>query len=166
MSDLVTAVCSITPTQRRRFFWAVWWTGAPRHTPFRKPDAANGGAHSMEEALAEAEQKVGRHVLLIEPYWARAWTRVLRGEAPPAGPPAAPDATTPPRPRVSRTQPSAWAVVGVKPGASLVEVKRAFRQQALTAHPDQGGDPEVFLKLQRAYEKLCAKLDSQRRRPR
>ena len=26
--------CSITPTQRRRFFWAAWWTGAPNYAPF------------------------------------------------------------------------------------------------------------------------------------
>jgi hypothetical protein len=84
MPDLATAVCSITPTQRRRYFWAAWWTSAPQHSPFRKPDASNGGARSPEEALAEALRVAGRHLVVIEPYWARAWNRVLRGEqAPP-----------------------------------------------------------------------------------
>src|SRR4029079_1450360 len=44
MSELASAVCSITLTQRRRFFWAAWWTAAPCEAPFRKPDASNGGA--------------------------------------------------------------------------------------------------------------------------
>src|SRR4051812_25508749 len=48
VTDLTTAVCSITATQRRRFFWAAWWTGAPCHAPFRRPDAANGGARSAQ----------------------------------------------------------------------------------------------------------------------
>ena len=45
-------------------------------------------------------------------------------------------------------------VVGVKSGASLDEIKAAFRSQALTLHPDKGGDPEKFRRLQEAYEIL------------
>ena len=86
MSELVSAVCSITPTQRGRFFWAVWWSAAPRYSPFRKPDASNGGAGSEAEALRAAEKSTGRHLTMIEPYWARAWNRMLRGEAPPPPP--------------------------------------------------------------------------------
>ena len=162
MSELVTAVCSITPTVRRRFFWAVWWTGAPKHSPFRKPDAANGGARSREEALAEAERVAGRHLTVIEAYWARAYTRVLRGELPPPLPGGASGDAAPRK--VSRDRPqSAWAVLGLSPGATLIEVKRAFRQKALETHPDRGGNAETFLRVQRAYEKLAAKLSSQRR---
>lgn len=83
MSELVSALCSITATKRRRFFWAAWWTGAPSYAPFRKPDASNGGAATEAEALAEAERVAGRRLTMIEPYWARAWNRMLRGEAPP-----------------------------------------------------------------------------------
>ncbi|MDQ3371023.1 MAG: hypothetical protein M3680_36860, partial [Myxococcota bacterium] len=83
MSDLATAVCSITPTQRRRYFWAAWWTGAPQETPFRRPDASGGGARTIEEALRAAERVATRHLVIVEPYWARAWNRVLRGEPPP-----------------------------------------------------------------------------------
>ncbi|MBA3539390.1 MAG: hypothetical protein H0T79_07150, partial [Deltaproteobacteria bacterium] len=83
MADLSTAVCSITATQRRRFFWAAWWTAEPTEAPFRRPDASNGGASSFEAALAEAEKLAGRHLTIVEPYWARAWNRVLRNEKPP-----------------------------------------------------------------------------------
>ena len=161
MSELTSAVCSITPTQRRRFFWAAWWTGAPSHSPFRKPDAAHGGARSAEEALAQAERAAGRHLVVIEPYWARAWTRVLRGEAPPPLPkvPSA-DSAKPARAQVGA--PSAWSLLGLEPGASLADVKRAFRERALVAHPDQGGEPEHFRSLLRAYEKLSAKTAKRR----
>jgi hypothetical protein len=34
---------------------------------------------------------------------------------------------------------------------SLAEIKQAYRLQAKQVHPDQGGDPELFLSLQTAY---------------
>lgn len=158
MPDLATAVCSITPTQRRRYFWAAWWTSAPQHSPFRKPDASNGGARTPEEALAEAQRVAGRHLVVIEPYWARAWNRVLRGE----GAPPLPTQRTaaPERPRaVDPTQrASSWAVLGLEAGATIDEVKRAFRKRALETHPDQGGDSDEFRAVRRAYERLAAKL--------
>jgi hypothetical protein len=158
MSDLTTALCSITVTQRRRFFWAVWWTGAPREAPFRKPAASGGGARTEDEARAAAEHAAGRAVVVTEPYWARAWNRVLRGEAPP--PRRAPRAPSV-RPPAAR---SAWTTLGLAPGASLVEVRRAFRQLALATHPDHGGDAERFREVQDAYERLLGRLA--RRRPR
>ena len=54
MPDLASAVCSITVTQRRRYFWAAWWTAEPCERPFTKPDAWNGGGATLEAALAEA----------------------------------------------------------------------------------------------------------------
>jgi hypothetical protein len=154
---LSTAVCSITATQRRRFFWAAWWTSAPQQSPFRKPDASNGGARTEAEGLAEAQRVAGRHLVLVEPYWARAWNRVLRGEAPPP-PPRVRDASAPPRPRPSDERASSWAVLGLAPGAPFEDVKRMFRKRALETHPDQGGDPDVFREVRRAYERLAAKL--------
>lgn len=158
MSELVSAVCSITATKRRRFFWAAWWTGAPSLTPFRKPDASNGGAASEAEALAEAEKATGRHLTLIEPYWARAWNRMLRGEAPPE--PKKKRATREGSEPVARTAPprSAWSVLGLSAGASMAEVKRAYRKRALETHPDRGGTAEAFSEVQRAYERLAARL--------
>jgi hypothetical protein len=162
-SSLSTAVCSITPTQRRRFFWAAWWTAAPNYAPFRKPDASNGGAQSIEEALADAQRVAGRHLTAIEPYWAHAWNRMLRGEAPPA-----PKTSRTPRARKERTPlpASAWEVLGLAPTASLVEVRKAYRRRALETHPDRGGDADRFREVQRAYEKLSTKLAHSSRRKR
>jgi hypothetical protein len=162
MADLTTAVCSITPTQRRRFFWAAWWTGAPQHAPFRKPDAANGGAKTAREALAEAERCAGRHLLIVEPYWARAWKCVLRGQAVPPLPASQPRAAES-SPRVQEPA-SAWSVLGLAPGARAADVKRAFQKKALETHPDQGGDSAQFRAVLRAYERLVGKRKRVRKR--
>lgn len=158
MTDLSTAVCSIAPTQRRRFFWAAWWTAAPRHAPFRKPDAAAGGARSREEALAAAERIAGRHLTLVEPYWAHSWNRILRGETPPPPPSERPKRTPAPAAR------SAWAVLGLARDADLTALKRAYRKRALETHPDQGGDEALFLEVQRAYERLSRRIAKPRGR--
>lgn len=160
MTDLTTAVCSITKTQRRRFFWAAWWTGAPTYAPFRAPDASGGGARSEQEALEAAQQRAARHLTLVEPYWARAFKCVLRGQPAPAPPSARRD---PYRPSVDKPV-SVWSVLGVAPDASLAEVKRAFRKLALETHPDQGGDAEQFRELAHAYQKVLAKLRTRARR--
>lgn len=151
MTDLAAAVCSVTRTQRGRYFWAAWWTGAPSHMPFRRPDASDGGAATPEEAFAAALRVAGRHLTPIEPYWARAWSRVMRGESPPPLPR--------PRARVPRgdAPTSSWAVLGLAPGASREAVKRAFREKALETHPDQGGDPEAYLRARAAFERLMAR---------
>ena len=158
MSELTTALCSITATQRRRFFWAVWSSGAPREAPFRKPDASGGGARTEDEARAAAERAVGRSVVLTEPYWARAWNRILRGERPPPRKAARTPGQRPP------AAVSAWTLLRLAPGASLAEVKKAFRALALETHPDHGGDADEFRKIQDAYERLVDRLA--RRRPR
>lgn len=150
MSALTTAVCSITSTARRRYFWAAWWTGDPSYAPFRKPDAANGGARSIEEALAQAEREAGRALQLIDAYWARAWKRMLRGED--VGPPPA-RKTSPNADRKAGPRPS-WVVLGVERDASAEQIRRAFHQKALETHPDQGGDAERFREVLRAFRKL------------
>lgn len=150
MSELSTAVVSITPTARGRFFWAAWWTGAPSYAPFRKPDASNGGARTEDDAMAEAERVAGRHLSRIEPYWARAFNRTLRGEAPPPPPTARPRRIEAAAPKPT----SAWDLLGLPKGASVPEIKRAYKQRALATHPDHGGDPAAFRALTRAYEKL------------
>ena len=163
MSELVSALCSITATKRRRFFWAAWWTGAPSYAPFRKPDASNGGAATEAEALAEAERVTGRHLTMIEPYWARAWNRMLRGEAPPEPQKRTAREGAAGRPHTSSPR-SAWSVLGLAAGASLDEVKRAYRKLALETHPDRGGDAEAFTEVQRAYERLAARTAAAKRR--
>jgi hypothetical protein len=158
MSELTTAVCSIATTRRRRFFWAAWWTAEPSPRPFRKPDAANGGARTRAAALAEAERAAGRSLTVVDAYWARAWMCLLRGQ--PAPPP--PDAHTARRAARPRQQnESAWAVLGLTPGASPLSIRRAFHAKALETHPDQGGDAERFRAVMRAFERL-----THRRKPR
>ncbi len=151
MPELATAVCSISATQRRRFFWAAWWSAEPCESPFRPPDASDGGASTLEAALAAAERRAGRYLLQVEPYWAWAWTRVLRGERPPKRP-------VPRAARPARVQPrTAWEVLGLAANASRVEIKAAFRRRALATHPDRGGDANAFRELHQAYERAIAR---------
>jgi hypothetical protein len=62
--------------------WVAWWTAPPAREPFRKPDAFSGGARSPEDALVQARRAAGVPLVEIEPYWARAWARVLLGRPP------------------------------------------------------------------------------------
>ena len=162
MSSLTTAVCSITATARRRFFWAAWWTGEPSYAPFRKPDAANGGARSLEEALAQAEHTAGRSLQVIDAYWARAWKRMLRGED--VAPPPDPNPRARPEAKPTGPQPS-WAVLDVPKDASAEAIRKAFHKKALETHPDQGGDAERFREVLRAFKKLSHGKTRRRRRP-
>lgn len=163
MSELSIAVVSITRTQRGRFFWAAWWTGAPAATPFRKPDAAGGGARSHEDALRDAERVCGRSLTETDPRWARAWKRTLRG-MPPFTPveQRADRAPRAPAPPATPGTPSWWSVLGVEPGATPAEVKVAFRRRALQTHPDHGGDPAAFRAVRAAYERALRRRAKRR----
>lgn len=160
-SALAGAVCSIARTQRKRFFWAAWWTEPPCERPFRKPDASNGGAATWEEALREAERTAGRTLSPIDSRWARAWMRALRGETPVVDPPAAPRKTEP----AQAGRASVWAILDLEPGASTDDIKRAYRRRALETHPDRGGDAEVFRAVQSAYERAMTKRQKEEKRP-
>lgn len=51
------------------------------------------------------------------------------------------------------------AILGIAPGASLEDVKRAYRRLAMRWHPDRNGDPlasERFKAIRAAYEQLVA----------
>ena len=155
MTELTTAVVSVARTARGRYFWAAWWTEPPRHSPFQKPDACNGGAASKEAALADAERVTGRALSPTTWYWAHAVNRMLRGERPPP-PPA--EKQRPRGPASNGRARSAWDVLELKKGASLPEVRRAYRLRALQTHPDRGGDAKAFAEVRRAYERLLAKV--------
>ena len=166
-SALFAPVCAIAPTRRRRFLWAAWWTEPPVHTPFRKPDAFEGGARTREEALRAAERAAGCTLQEIESGWARAWSNVLVGKEP--WPPKRAGENRqhePPRARKpSVPKPSIWHTLGLEPGAPLIEIKRAYRLRALEAHPDRGGSDEAFRALHHAYESAL-KRSASKKKPR
>jgi hypothetical protein len=47
---------------------------------------------------------------------------------------------------------SCFAELGIKSGASVEEIKAAFRKLSLERHPDVGGDQNSFVELRQAYE--------------
>jgi hypothetical protein len=51
-----------------------------------------------------------------------------------------------------------YAVLGISPGASMAEVKRAYRRMAKVFHPDSAGEAAVpkFLAIHEAYEAIVA----------
>jgi len=53
-----------------------------------------------------------------------------------------------------------YDALGLSPGCSEDEIKKAYRKRALREHPDKGGDPEKFKQLNEAYGVLS---DGQKR---
>lgn len=53
---------------------------------------------------------------------------------------------------------SQLAVLGLAPGATLHDVKSAYREKVKQHHPDQGGEIQEFLRLQEAYEFLLTQV--------
>lgn len=51
---------------------------------------------------------------------------------------------------------SPWGILGLTPGASQDDIKRAFRKKAVETHPDRnpGIDRSVFQKVNAAYQTL------------
>jgi hypothetical protein len=164
---LFVASCSVTTTRRRRFMWVAWWTAPPARAPFRKPDAFSGGARSHEEALAQARRAAGMSLVEIEPYWARAWARVLIGRSP-WGVRADGAASSSAHGRATTATPKAatasiWETLGITARATADDLKRAFRERALATHPDRGGDAEAFRQVQSAFKEAQRRIA--RRRP-
>jgi hypothetical protein len=168
-SALFAPVCAISPTRRRRFLWVAWWTAAPTRSPFRKPDAYEGGARTREEALQAAERAAGCKLIELESAWARAWSNVLVGKDPwpSKSAQAAQDARDAPRARGAVAQKaSLWDTLGLKPNATLLEIKRAYRLRALEVHPDRGGSDEAFRALHSAYEAALERRAARKHKPR
>jgi curved DNA-binding protein len=51
---------------------------------------------------------------------------------------------------------SPYQVLGLTPGASDDEVKKAYRTLAMKHHPDRGGDENEFKKIKEAYEAITS----------
>jgi DnaJ family protein A protein 2 len=47
-----------------------------------------------------------------------------------------------------------YGLLGLQKGASEAEIRKAYKKQALSKHPDRGGDKEEFQKMHAAYEVL------------
>lgn len=47
-----------------------------------------------------------------------------------------------------------YEILSVPKEANQDDIKKAYRKKVIKAHPDKGGDPEEFKKLQAAYEVL------------
>lgn len=47
-----------------------------------------------------------------------------------------------------------YSTLGLKTDATEEEVKKAYRKLAMKHHPDKGGDPEEFKKIQSAYDRI------------
>ena len=47
-----------------------------------------------------------------------------------------------------------YVILGVRPEASTIVIKAAYRAMAKEKHPDAGGNPEDFKKIQEAYEEI------------
>lgn len=58
-----------------------------------------------------------------------------------------------------------YRILGLRPGASVEEVKKAYRKMALQHHPDlQSGNEERFKKIVEAYEMINSFSESQQKR--
>ncbi len=162
----MTASLSICATQRGRFFWAAWWTGAPQRVPFRKADAQHGGAASWHEAKAQAEKLTGRTFADIDSAWARAVNRTLRGQSPFTETQAKVLEGGKVEKAVKVEPASIWTTLGITPEATLKDIKAAFRAKALLTHPDQGGDAEAFQAVREAYAEALTRRRAREVRPR
>jgi hypothetical protein len=157
MTKLFAPGFSVTRTKRRRLLWAAWWSGPPTREPFRKPDAANGGARNLDEARTQAERIAARPLVQLDGSWARAWGRLLQGE--PAWPKAERKPNRAPRSAARPDQAlSVWTLLGVTSRASAADVRLAYRRRALELHPDRGGDPAQFRALHEAYEEALRRI--------
>ncbi len=51
-------------------------------------------------------------------------------------------------------------ILGIAPSASFDELRTAYKRLAMKHHPDRGGDPVEFQRVQQAYDALKRKIES------
>lgn len=47
-----------------------------------------------------------------------------------------------------------YKILGIKYSATEAQIEKAYHKQCIKHHPDHGGDPEYFKKIQAAYESI------------
>lgn len=57
-----------------------------------------------------------------------------------------------PSPAADSQHPECLSILGLLPPVSLEDVKQAYMVKAMQAHPDRGGDPQAFIRLQKAFD--------------
>ena len=72
-------------------------------------------------------------------------------------PPPPPPRPKPPRPRAAALPQDPFTLLGVMPGASAEEIKKAARKQAFDAHPDRGGSAEKMMAILAARDELLGR---------
>lgn len=67
------------------------------------------------------------------------------------------------RVRPARRRPDPYATLGVEPGASAAEIRRAYRRRALEVHPDVAGSDttDEMADLNAARDRLLAEASEQ-----
>jgi hypothetical protein len=57
-----------------------------------------------------------------------------------------------PSPAADSQHQECLSILGLLPPVSLEDVKQAYMVKAMQAHPDRGGDPQEFIRLQKAFD--------------
>ena len=55
-------------------------------------------------------------------------------------------------------EPPAHVVLGIGPDPTPAEIRQGYRERVREVHPDTGGDPEAFKRVQEAKEELLAEV--------
>jgi curved DNA-binding protein CbpA len=58
---------------------------------------------------------------------------------------------------------NSYSILGISKNATPENIKKAYRKLALKTHPNKGGDPEEFKKINSAYKKLTASSGGRRK---
>lgn len=119
----------------------VWYHASGRLRAHVQAGRVGGGRRVRDERRARRSAAAGAR--------ARAGPGGRRGRRRGAGGRAR---RRPPASGPSRRE--AYRVLGLDPGASEGDVRRAYRERAKSAHPDRGGDEGEFKRLTAAYERL------------
>lgn len=49
---------------------------------------------------------------------------------------------------------AAFSILGISPTSNRETIKSAYRKLVKQHHPDHNGNPQMFIKIQKAYEEL------------